>query len=216
MLSSMGKCPEVNLTQGGVIDACLSKPVRQSQLFNTLTSIWAKRQGSGFSGALPPAENAADLKKAVAGRFAAYNSRALVVEDNFVNQKVACRMLEKLGLRTDVAANGREAVAMSTLVPYDAIFMDCQMPEMDGYEATREIRRREGPGLHVPVIALTAEAMAGYREACLGAGMDDYITKPVKLDDLCAALKRWLPPTQLSPKSVVEVRTGDTRASSNC
>ena len=199
MLSSIGQCQKIKQTQG-VIDACLSKPVRQSQLFHTLTSAWAKRRGSELSCGLRPEQNARDLKAAVTGKFAACHSRVLVVEDNVVNQKVACRMLERLGLRTDVAANGREAVAMSALVPYDLIFMDCQMPEMDGYEATREIRRRDGSAGHVAVIALTAEAMAGYRETCLGAGMDDYLTKPVRLDELCVALSRWLPQKQLIPQ----------------
>jgi CheY-like chemotaxis protein len=117
----------------------------------------------------------------------------LVAEDNVVNQKVAVRMLERLGLRADVAANGREAVRMFELLPYDLVFMDCQMPEMDGYEAAQEIRRREGPGRRVPIIAMTADAMAGCREQCLGAGMDDFIAKPVAMEALFEALQTWVP-----------------------
>jgi CheY-like chemotaxis protein len=117
----------------------------------------------------------------------------LVAEDNVVNQKVAVRMLERLGLRVDVAANGREAVRMFELLPYDLIFMDCQMPEMDGYEAAQEIRRREGPGQRVAIIAMTADAMAGCREQCLEAGMDDFITKPVAMEALFESLQRWAP-----------------------
>jgi CheY-like chemotaxis protein len=98
-------------------------------------------------------------------------------------------MLEKLGIRTDVAANGREAVDMLELLPYDLVFMDCQMPEMNGYEATAEIRRREPPGRHVHIIALTAEAIAGCREQCLEAGMDDFICKPITLNDLIQVLE---------------------------
>jgi CheY-like chemotaxis protein len=102
-------------------------------------------------------------------------------------------MLQRLGVRADVAANGVEAVQMCELVPYDAVFMDCQMPEMDGYAAAREIRRREGPGRRVAIVAMTAEALAGAREECLAAGMDDYIAKPVRLDDLASVLRKWRP-----------------------
>jgi len=150
--------------------------------------------------AAPPAADIFDLKQTVAGQFAACNSRVLIVEDNIVNQKVACRLLERFGLRTDVAANGQEAVEMAALAPYGLILMDCQMPEMDGYEATREIRRREGSTRQVAVIAMTAEAVAGSRERCLEAGMDDYISKPVRMDELYRALSRWLPIEQPSPR----------------
>jgi len=117
--------------------------------------------------------------------------RVLVAEDNVVNQTVAVRMLQRLGVRADVAGNGLEAVQMCELAPYDAVFMDCQMPEMDGYAAAREIRRREGTAQHRVIIAMTADALAGAREECLLAGMDDYIAKPVRLDDLAAVLRKW-------------------------
>src|SRR5439155_26416848 len=91
----------------------------------------------------------------------AFEARVLVVEDNAVNQKVAVRLLAKLGIRADVAANGREAVEMWQLLPYDVVLMDCQMPEMNGYEATAQIRLLEGPGQRVPIVALTADAIAG-------------------------------------------------------
>jgi CheY-like chemotaxis protein len=117
----------------------------------------------------------------------------LVVDDNAVNQRVAGRLLERIGLRVDAARNGAEAMRMLKELPYDAVFMDCQMPEMDGYAATREIRRREKPGEHIAIIAMTAEALAGAREQCLAAGMDDYIAKPVKLEDLSRAVEKWLP-----------------------
>jgi CheY-like chemotaxis protein len=130
---------------------------------------------------------------AMAVRLGGTPIRVLVAEDNIVNQKVAARMLQKLGARPDLAANGREAVEMFGLLPYDLIFMDCQMPEMDGYAATREIRRREGPNQHVPIVAMTAEALAGCREQCLAAGMDDHLAKPVKLELLVEALQKWVP-----------------------
>ena len=95
-----------------------------------------------------------------------------------------------------MARNGREAIEMLRILPYDVVFMDCQMPEMNGYEAVSEIRRREEPGQHLPVIAMTAEATAGSRERCIQAGMDDYITKPVKVEALVDALKKWAAPKE--------------------
>jgi CheY-like chemotaxis protein len=119
-------------------------------------------------------------------------SRVLVVEDNAANLKVTVRMVERLGYRADVAANGVEAVNLLKGLQYDAVLMDCQMPEMDGYEATRLIRADEASGQHVPIIAMTAAALAGDRERCLAAGMDDYISKPVKLHVVAALLERWI------------------------
>jgi signal transduction histidine kinase/CheY-like chemotaxis protein len=125
-------------------------------------------------------------------RFAGSSIRVLVADDNVVNQRVATRILEKMGLRADVACNGLEAIEMFKVSPYEVIFMDCQMPEMDGYAATKEIRRLEGSSLrHSAIVAMTAEAMTGAREACLTAGMDDYISKPVKPEDLSEALLKW-------------------------
>jgi two-component system sensor histidine kinase/response regulator len=119
----------------------------------------------------------------------------LLVEDNTMNQLVATRMLAKLGYRADLANNGREAIDAITVGAYDAALMDCQMPEMDGYEATRQVRRAEaGTRRHLPIIAMTAAAMNGDREACLDAGMDDYITKPVSVDAIGNILERWIVP----------------------
>ena len=119
-------------------------------------------------------------------------ARILVAEDNPVNQKIAVKMLEKLGMSVEVATNGRRALEMVENGGYDLVFMDCQMPEMDGYQATAEIRRRhDSRGGRLPIVAMTAGAMAGDRERCLAAGMDDYITKPVRPADLRSALLRW-------------------------
>ena len=118
--------------------------------------------------------------------------RILLAEDNVVNEKVACRTLEKLGYRVDAVRNGREAVTAWETGRYDLILMDCQMPELDGYEATREIRSREGDGQHVPIVALTAHAMKDDDLKCKAAGMDDYITKPLDRGLLESCLERYL------------------------
>jgi CheY-like chemotaxis protein len=128
---------------------------------------------------------------AAAGRFVDLHIRVLIVEDNLVNQKVATWMLERLGVRADVAANGREAIEMIEMLPYDLIFMDCQMPEMNGYEAAAEIRRRQRKEWPVTIIAMTAQATMDSRARCIEAGMDDFIAKPIVLKELTGVLTKW-------------------------
>jgi len=186
LLTSIGHIGELRTGDSIPVDVSLVKPVRQSQLLNAMTTAWSRREAAAAPVARTAASHTMD-----AAPYAGTGLRVLVAEDNVVNQKVAARMLERLGLRADVAANGREAIAMLEILPYDLVLMDCHMPEMDGYAATGEIRRRGGR--RVPIIAMTAEAMEGSREGCLQAGMDDYVRKPVTMKELGEALQRWLP-----------------------
>jgi CheY-like chemotaxis protein len=164
----------------------LHKPIRPSELFDTMIMLF--RQGDKHDEELVTRHRLAEQKSP----SKASKPRVLLAEDNVVNQRMALKLLEKAGMQADVVGNGKEAVSAVDRTAYDLILMDCQMPEMDGYEATAEIRRREGSVRHTPICALTANAMSGDREKCLAAGMDDYISKPVSLDELQKAIKRLL------------------------
>ena len=188
LLTSVGHWSDVRPMEGKRIDASLVKPVRQSQLLNTMAKAWSKHQGSTFSDRFVRLR---ESSRTTVPQFAGRGIRVLVVEDNLVNQKVAGAMLEKLGLQVDFAVNGIEAVRKSEEVGYGLIFMDCQMPLMDGYTAAGEIRQRARGGWRVPIVAMTAEAMAGAREHCLAAGMDDYIAKPVQRSELIEKIAQW-------------------------
>jgi CheY-like chemotaxis protein len=124
----------------------------------------------------------------------------LVVEDSPVNRLVAVHVLERCGFRAHVVNDGREALQALSTQSYDAVLMDCQMPNIDGYEATRELRRRENGIRHTPVIAMTAHAMTGDRDRCLAAGMDDYIAKPVRSQTLVEVLRRWIVEADQGPE----------------
>jgi two-component system sensor histidine kinase/response regulator len=167
------------------IDVELVKPVRPSLLFDVLHSLLAAKPEHANRRVV---DEGTSTDQAAAHRWA----RLLVVEDSVANLKVAVRMVEKLGYRADVANNGAEAVRVLGDMHYDAVLMDCHMPEMDGFDATREIRKNEPEGRHTPVIAMTASALSGDRERCLAAGMDDYISKPIKMHVVAAVLERWL------------------------
>jgi two-component system sensor histidine kinase/response regulator len=161
---------------------CMTKPVRSSELFDCLIT--------GINGGTTPAPSKTAAtpqpdNQEVMGMI-------LLVEDNTMNQLVASKVLAKLGYEVEIANHGGEAVSAVQAGTYDAILMDCQMPEMDGYEATGEIRRIEGTARRTPIIAMTAAAMAGDRETCIAAGMDDYITKPVRPEAVAAAVERWI------------------------
>jgi len=191
MLTSMADWHEVRGME--FVDACLVKPVRQSQLFDALANAWQSKLQRTCS-LTPETPSTTQVSGTVLTSHPEGKPlRVLVAEDNVVNQTVALRMLEKVGIRADVAATGREAVEMQRLLRYDFIFMDCQMPDMNGYEATREIRHREDREQRAVIIAMTADVSTSCREDCRQCGMDDFISKPVKKEMLVAALAKWAP-----------------------
>jgi two-component system sensor histidine kinase/response regulator len=186
------------------IDASLNKPVKQSRLFDCLVTLIGGEQASSLSSAKPGGAQQAPLTAELRARL--QGARVLLAEDNAVNQKVALAMLKKFGCSADAVGDGAEVLEMLQRIPYSLIFMDCHMPEMDGLEATRLIRKREqDSGSACPwsspiyIIALTASAMEGDREKCLAVGMDDYVSKPVRLVELQAAMERWI--SSRSPES---------------
>ena len=197
LLPSYGKRGHGETARETGIAAYLQKPVRQSQLYNCLTTVIGERNKSSQTGAASGqliTQHTLREKNAEARRQPNLSrARILLVEDNIVNQKVALSQLKNLGYKPDVAANGREAVEAVAEREYDIVLMDCQMPEMDGFEATAAIRRAQTNGKRVTIIAMTAHALDGEREKCLAAGMDDYISKPVKMDVLRQTLDRWNP-----------------------
>jgi CheY-like chemotaxis protein len=161
--------------------ATLAKPIRQSQLFDTLVNLLGHEESP--KQAAVPAKTSMDP-----GMAARHPLRILLAEDNVVNQKLALRILQQMGYRADLASNGLEAVESVERQTYDVVLMDVQMPEMDGLEASKRITTRWGTTERPRIVAMTANAMQGDRELCLQAGMDDYLTKPIRVDQLVEAL----------------------------
>ena len=177
--------------------ACLLKPVRQSQLMNAIASIWdsAHESNKKIAKTKKEAKRSRVLKAEKQDRMKdPVYAHVLLAEDNAVNQKVAMLLLKKMGCMVDLANNGKEALDKVRSNHYDLIIMDCQMPEMDGYQATVAIRRLSDYRQHIPIIALTANAMQGDKERCLNAGMDDYLSKPVKSEALEKMVRMWITP----------------------
>jgi CheY-like chemotaxis protein len=209
MLTSLGRRGDAKIAEDIGLEGYLLKPVRQAQLYDCVSLVL----GAASDKATSNYNQAPALitRHTLSETRARDRGRLLLVEDNPINQKVAAKMLEKMGYRVDVAGNGEEALEALQRVAYALVFMDCQMPEMDGFEATRKIRQDEDSGklppfmlegsseivqerpLKMPIIAMTANALQGDRERCLEAGMDDYLSKPLSPDELSAALERWLP-----------------------
>lgn len=183
MLTSQGQRGDAERLKAAGFNGYLNKPIDQSILYNTLMTI------AGVNAQEQPLITAFSARE-----LPQFKARVLVVEDNAINQRVAQGLLRKFGVQVDLAANGEEALNSLQNLPFDLVFMDCQMPVMDGYEATKKIRLAQSKVLNsnIPIIAMTANSMQGDREKCLAVGMDDFIAKPVNPNKLQEALKRWL------------------------
>ncbi len=186
MLTSVAQRGDAKRFEALGCRAYLTKPIRQSQLLDALAEALVDVDSTS-----PPGQPSGIITRHSLGERTARSVRILVVEDNAVNQKVALRILERAGHRADAVGNGLEALVALEQIPYDIVLMDVQMPEMDGFEATRLLRVREGGRSHLPVIAMTAHAMKGDRENCLEAGMDDYVAKPIQPKELISVIDRW-------------------------
>jgi CheY-like chemotaxis protein len=189
MLTSLGDLGGYQDLRAAGIFECVTKPVKQGQLADCLARALGTQPERPVERLQVPTERVQ------------IRARVLLAEDNAISQKVALLQLRRLGCTADAVANGLEAVDVLRRVPYDIVFMDCQMPELDGYDAARLIRATPGLSQHVPIVALTAHALAGDRDKCLAAGMNDYISKPLKTPELQAALERWLGATSLEEKA---------------
>ena len=189
MLTSVGLRGQARESLAAGISGYLTKPVRSSQLFDCMATVIESPRLKGKTPATAPSGRLVTrhtLKEASNQR----RRRLLVADDNETNQMVAVSMLRRLGYNADVAASGREAIEALARRPYDAVLMDCQMPIMDGFKATEAIRKAElGSGRRTPIIAMTANAFKEDREKCLAAGMDDYVPKPVRVEDLDRVLR---------------------------
>jgi CheY-like chemotaxis protein len=186
--------------------ACLTKPASQSKLYDTLLAVCARPSDEPTvpaNGPAPPGR--AEVR---------FSGKVLLAEDNLINQKVAGMMLRGFGLSVDVVSNGLQAIEALSGNIYKLVLMDCQMPEMDGYDASRKIREYEASSFfgnektHIPIIALTAHAMKGDCELCIAAGMDDYLSKPFNREQLAETLGRWLSPVKDIPESAQEQAEG--------
>ncbi|HEY9173849.1 MAG TPA: response regulator [Verrucomicrobiae bacterium] len=193
MLSSLASAEDARRFAEIGFEAYLTKPTRHLELRAALTQVLTRRTGEILR---PSAVGGRLADRDVQNLFADRKARILLVEDNITNQQVALGILKKLGLSADAVANGMEAVKALKSIPYDLVLMDVQMPVMDGYEATRQIRdpKTAVRNPNTPIIAMTAHAMASDREQCLAAGMNGYVAKPIEVRALVAVLEKWLPP----------------------
>jgi len=210
LLTAFGKRGDGKLAQQAGFNGYLTKPIRHQQLQQSLQMVLSSQQQTASS--TSSQSSTLITRHTVKEAQAQTQVHILLAEDNIVNQKVSVRMLQKIGYRIDVVKNGQEAIEAIGRTSYDLVLMDCQMPEMDGLEATRKIREAESvkrevkekilpdalpltphENLRVPIIALTANAFSGDLEACLDSGMDDFLTKPVRIEELGTMISKWLP-----------------------
>jgi PAS domain S-box-containing protein len=202
MMTSLDRLEDEATMRAAGLDAYLTKPVRHAQLFESLTKVIANEPNQ-------PKGAESDYKRVPAGSTSPTGMRILIAEDNIVNQKVAVSQCRKLGAHADVVANGREALDALDAAEYDLVLMDCQMPEIDGYEATRRIREREGQEHHTNIVAMTAHVIEGDREKCLESGMDDYLSKPLRFEELKAMVSRYRPSSQAADEPAISVESID-------
>jgi CheY-like chemotaxis protein/HPt (histidine-containing phosphotransfer) domain-containing protein len=198
MLTSLGRRGEATQLQEIGFSAYLTKPIKNAQLYDCIVTVLGTPTGDDqkpHRSIITRHTLKEDRKRRI---------RVLVAEDNAVNQKVAIRILEKLGYRADAVANGEEAVRALKSIPYDLVLMDVQMPQMNGFVATRIIRDPESSVRRqdIPIVAMTAHALKGDRERCLEAGMDDYVSKPVTAEALKEVLEKYLPTDGIDPAAV--------------
>jgi CheY-like chemotaxis protein len=202
IMSSVSERSDVD-AQAAMLNGWLGKPVRRSKLYEAVLAplpneiagaatiaLETDSSGSTANGLSNEKRAPSALTEEVRKKI-----RVLVAEDNAVNQRLALLQLKKLGFTADVVGNGLEALEALERASYPIVLMDCQMPELDGYETSQEIRRRQEGKRHTVIIAMTAHALEGDREKCLAAGMDDYVRKPVRIEELEAVMARWIPAT---------------------
>ncbi|MCX5883485.1 MAG: response regulator, partial [Deltaproteobacteria bacterium] len=211
MLTSMGMRGDVRRLEEIGFSAYATKPIRHQELKAVLSLTLSDRD--------KPTQRAIATRhtaREMLNLFTGCNARILLAEDNITNQQVALGILKKLGLRADAVANGSEAIKALKTIPYDLVLMDVQMPEMDGFEATRQIRNFESanPNRQIPIIAMTAHAMQGDRERCMDAGMNGYVTKPVSPQTLAETLNKWLLKEKITESRNIETGELSAQASS--
>ena len=193
--------PEAFVDRFREIDSYIKKPLRQSNIFNCISELINM-----------PVAQITDKKliAPTATNIPNFNATILIVEDNRANQQVAQAMLERIGCKCSIANNGIEALKLLEHAEYDAVFMDCNMPEMDGYEATRQIRQFNNEVSQIPIIAMTANVLTGDREKCIESGMSDYTKKPLKLEKLIEKLSRWLTSSSIEEHQASDADTNNT------